>query len=141
MAIERVEHRVQLIVGLRDDMDRGHANFKADATPKQLRYRPHEHRRCDRQARKIVDFDAITGLEADALAFEQFAELAECLASREDLDVIRVEARLLALNRRRTRCLRKESDAFAQSSALYAKRIILRPRRRSAPPPPKKWIF
>ena len=79
-----------------------------------------------------MDFDAITGLKADALALQQLAELTERLAAREDLDVIRVEPRLLAFDRRRARCLREESDAFAQSSALYAKRIILRPRRRFA---------
>lgn len=84
-----------------------------------------------------MDFDAITGLKADALALQQLAELAERLAAREDLDVIRVEARLLVFDRRRARCLREESDAFAQSSALYAKRIILRPRR-FAPSPQKK---
>ena len=85
-----------------------------------------------------MDFDVITGLKADAFAFQQLAELAERLAAREDLDVIRVEARLLVFDRRRARCLREESDALAQSSALYAKRIILRPRRRLAPPPPKR---
>jgi hypothetical protein len=141
MAVERVEHRVQLIICAGLDMDLGHTDFEADAAPKQLGDRPHEHRRCDRQAGKIVNFDAITGLEADPFAFEQLAELAERLSSREDLNVIGVQARLLALNRRRTRCLREESDAFTQSSALYAKRIILRPQRRLAPPPPKKGFF
>ena len=85
-----------------------------------------------------MDFDAITGLKADALAFQQLAELTERLAAREDLDVIRVEPRLLIFDRRRARCLREESDAFAQSSALYAKRIIRRPRRRFAPSPLKR---
>ena len=87
-----------------------------------------------------MDFDAITGLKADALALQQLAELTERLAAREDLDVIRVEARLLVFDRRRARCLREESDAFAQSSALlreahYPKSVTLRA------VTPKKEIF
>lgn len=138
MAVECVEHRVQLIVGTGLDDKSRRTDLKADAIPKQLGYRPHEHWSCDRYAGKIVDLDPITGLEADALALQQLAELTESLSAREDLDVIRAQARLLPFNRRRARCLREESDAFAQSSALYAKRIILRPQRRFAPPPLKR---
>lgn len=85
-----------------------------------------------------MDFDAIASLKADAVALQQLAELAERLAAREDLDVIRIEARLLALDRRRTQCLREERDAFAQSSALYAERLALRQRRGFAPAPLNK---
>lgn len=50
MAVECIKHRVEFIIGAGLDNNPGRTDFKADAIPKQLGYRSHEHGGRDRDA-------------------------------------------------------------------------------------------
>lgn len=132
VGIQGIEHGVQPIGAVGLDDDRRRAQFEGNARLEQLRDRTDKHGGRQRKAREIVDFDAVTGGQANVHPGQNVAELAERLSAGKNLDVVGFEASLLIFEGGRAWGFGEKRDRRCQPSALCPRRLVLRARSRAA---------